>query len=93
MTELTTEAVAAVLTAAGGRPAARHESGWTVTADGGAVLVGYKAAGKGEAVMKREALARWARAIGTAGQGWTVEGIGLRRLDHLRVTAPGGGAR
>jgi hypothetical protein len=93
MAELTAEAVAAVLTAAGELPAARRQSGWKLTADSdNAVLVNYQAAGAGEAVMKREALARWMQVLGTSGDGWTVTGLGSRRLARVHVTAPGGSA-
>jgi hypothetical protein len=90
--ELTTEAVAAVLTAAGERPAAPHESGWKLarTSDS-TVLVNYWAAGSGEAVMKREALARWMKALGTSGNGWTVTGLGSRRLAWVQVAATAAG--
>ena len=94
MAELTKEAVAAVLTAAGERPAARHESGWKLARTSeSTVLVNYQAAGTGEAVMKREALARWMNILGTSGHDWTVTGHGLRRLAWVQVaaTAAGGG--
>ncbi len=91
MAELTPEAVAAVLAAAGEISAARKQSGWKLTQHRSAVLVNYQAAGAGEAVMKREALARWMPVLGA--QGWTVEGRGSRRLAWLYVTAPDGGAR
>lgn len=82
------EAVAAVLTAAGERPAARGKSGWKLSADGdSAVLVNYRAAGTGEAVMKREAVARWMRVLGTSGYSWTVTGHGSRKLTWARVAA------
>jgi hypothetical protein len=81
-------AVAAVLEAAGERPAARKESGWTLTPDGGGVLVNYKAAGAGEAVLKRAALTRWLELLGTAGRGWTVTGRGSRKLAFVQVTDP-----
>jgi len=93
MAELTTEAVAAVLAEAEEIPAARRQSGWKLTAGGGcAVLVNYQAAEAGEAVMKREALARWMQVLGTSGNGWTVTGLGSRRLARVHVTAPGGSA-
>lgn len=88
MRELTAEAVAAALTAAGERPAAQRESGWAVAADEATVLVSYKARGTGEAVMKREALARWMKVLGTGGHGWTVTGLGSRKLAGVRVTEP-----
>jgi hypothetical protein len=91
--EPTVVAVAAALTAAGERPAARKESGWTVTADTDGALVNYRAAGAGEADLKREALARWMRVLGTSGHDWTVTGHGSRRLAWIKVaaTAAGGG--
>jgi hypothetical protein len=86
--ELTKEAVAAVLAAAGERPAARHESGWKLARiSESAVVVNYQAAGTGEAVMKREALVRWMRVLGTSGHDWTVTGHGSRRLAWVQVAA------
>jgi hypothetical protein len=74
------------LAAAGERPAARHESGWTLTPEiSGGLLVNYRAAGAGEAALKRHALVRWMAILGA--EGWTVEGRGARKLAWLRVSA------
>jgi hypothetical protein len=84
--ELTPEAVAAVLTADGERPADRGESGWKTAPARDGVLVYYKQAGPGEAPLRREALARWTTALEAAG--WTVSGRGAsNRTLLLQVTA------
>ena len=86
MTDTLVKDVNAALIAAGERPAARGESGFSLSGGPSGVLVTYRAAGTGEAVWRREALARWLRLLGTAGQGWTVTGIGSRRIAAVRVT-------
>ena len=86
MTDPLVKDVNAALIAAGERPAARHESGFSLACDSSGVLVTYRASGTGEAVLRRDALARWLRLLGESGQGWTVTGIGSRKLAAVRVT-------
>jgi hypothetical protein len=82
--------VNAALIAAGERPAARGESGFMVACGAAAVLVTYRASGTGEAVLRRDSLTRWLRLLGESGHGWTVTGIGSRRIAAVRVTLPEG---
>ena len=82
--------VNAALIAAGERPAARGESGFSLACGPSGVLVTYRASGTGEAVLRRDALTRWLRLLGESGHGWTVTGIGSRRLAGVRVALPEG---
>ena len=87
MTDALLKDVNAALIAAGERPAARGESGFRLACDAsGAVLVTCQTAGTGWAVVRRGLLARWLRLLGESGQGWTVTGIGTRRIAAVRVT-------
>lgn len=88
---ITAGAVAITLEMAQEQPAAPRQSGWTVTDETDSVLITYEAAGPGEAVMRREAFARWTAALRAAG--WTVNGPGTStgtgpkgRVLFLRVT-------
>jgi len=87
LTDALLKDVNAALIAAGERPAARGESGFRLACDAsGAVLVTCQTAGTGWAVVRRGLLARWLRLLGESGQGWTVTGIGTRRIAAVRVT-------
>ena len=87
MTDRLVKDVNAALIAAGERPAARGESGFSPARDScGAVLVTCRTAGSGQAVLRRGLLVRWLRLLGEAGQGWTVTGVGSRRIAAVRVT-------
>jgi hypothetical protein len=90
MTDALVKDVNATLIAAGERPAARHESGFSLACGPSGVLVTYRASGTGEAVLRRAALCRWLRLLGESGQGWTVTGIGSQRIAAVRVTLPEG---
>ena len=87
MTNALLKDVNAALIAAGERPAARGESGFRLACDeSGAVLVTCRTASPGQHVVRRGLLARWLMLLGEAGQGWTVTGIGSRRIAAVRVT-------
>lgn len=88
MTDALVKDVNAALIAAGERPAARGESGFSLARGPSGVLVTYRASGTGEAVLRRDALGRWLRLLGESGHGWTVTGIGARRITAVRVTLP-----